>query len=369
MERDGKTGSNRQLWPVLAGYFIMAFSDLVAPITPRIAASLPAGMQAWASFLPTTVFLWFLLLSVPVAVLMNRIGRRRTALLGDALAAAGLLTAYFAGGEGLAGYFAGFGLLGIGCTAIQVSVNPMLAMLAPRDRMSVYLTLGQVFRNTALLLLAPVVTLLVWLAGSWELLLPLYALLTVAGGLWMAFTRFDDPAMNAPSAERVDLKGYLMLDVGIGYLSVQLVDSPNPLLTTTFFYACRIAGSLAGVWILSRVDDLKYLCGCMAVAALVCLSLFSQHAAWVVYAGLGLLGFVLACVFATFFAEATRAVPERANEVSGLMILMISAGALSAPVIGAIVRHSGDVRSGVWFLLLCVLFLGGAACYLKKRKG
>lgn len=388
MERDGKTGSNRQLWPVLAGYFIMAFSDLVAPITPRIAASLPAGMQAWASFLPTTVFLWFLLLSVPVAVLMNRIGRRRTALLGDALAALGLLTAYFAGGEGLAGYFAGFGLLGIGCTAIQVSVNPMLAMLAPRDRMSVYLTLGQVFRNTALLLLAPVVTLLVWLAGSWELLLPLYALLTVAGGLWMAFTRFDDPAMNAPSAERVDLKGYLglmkngtvalcalsigaflMLDVGIGYLSVQLVDSPNPLLTTTFFYACRIAGSLAGVWFLSRVVDLKYLCGCMAVAALVCVSLFSQHAAWVVYAGLGLLGFVLACVFATFFAAATRAVPERANEVSGLMILMISAGALSAPVIGAIVRHSGDVRSGVWFLLLCVLFIGGAACYLKKRKG
>ncbi len=107
----------------------------------------------------------------------------------------------------------------------------------------------------------------------------------------------------------------------------------------------------------------------MAVAALVCVSLFSQHAAWVVYAGLGLLGFVLACVFATFFAAATRAVPERANEVSGLMILMISAGALSAPVIGAIVRHSGDVRSGVWFLLLCVLFIGGAACYLKKRKG
>lgn len=387
MERGEKTGSNRQLWPVLAGYFIMAFSDLVAPITPRIAAALPPSLQSWASFLPTTVFLWFLLLSVPAAVLMNRIGRRRTALLGDALAAAGLLTAYFAGSRGLAGYFAGFGLLGIGCTAIQVSVNPMLALLAPREKMSVYLTLGQVFRNTALLLLAPVVTLLVWLAGSWELLLPLYALLTVAGGLWMAFTCFDDPSMEGPAAEPVDLKGYLglmknstvavcavaigvflMLDVGIGYLSVQLVDSSNPLLSTTFFYACRIAGSLAGVWILARTDDLRYLCGCMALAAVVCLSLFSQHAAWVVYAGLGLLGFVLACVFATFFAAATRAVPERANEVSGLMILMISAGALSAPIIGAIVRRSGDVRDGVWFLLLCVLYLGWAAYYLVKRK-
>lgn len=382
-----KDRPNRRIWPVLAGYFVMAFSDLVAPITPRIAASLPAGMQSWASFLPTMVFLWFLLLSVPAAVLMNRIGRRRTAIVGDALAAAGLLTAYAAGRFGLAGYFVGFGLLGMGCTIIQVSVNPMLAMLAPPDKMSVYLTLGQVFRNTALLLLAPLVALLVLWTGSWETLLPLYGLVTLAAGVWMAFTRFDDPEMERGTGSRIDparslrltknpvvavcaaaIGVFLMLDVGVGYLSVQLVDSPNPLLSTTFFYACRIIGSLAGVWILSRTDDLKYLCGCMAVAAVVCLSLFSPHAAWLVYAGLGLLGFVLSCVFATFFAAATRAVPEQANEVSGLMILTISAGALSAPIIGAIVRHTGDVHAGAWLLLLCVLYLWWAAGYLKRRR-
>lgn len=386
-ERSGNTKRDSGLWPVLAGFFVMAFSDLVAPITPRIAASLSAGCQAWASFLPTMVFLWFLVLSVPIAALMNRIGRRRMALTGDALAAAGLLTAYAAGRYGLAGYFAGFALLGIGCTAIQVAVNPMLALLAPREKMSVYLTLGQVFRNAALLLLAPVVALMTLWTGSWEPLLLLYAAITVAAGIWMAGTRFNDPAMSGAADCRAGLKAclqlvknpvvavcaaaiglFLMLDVGIGYLSVQLVDSPNPLLSTTIFYACRIAGSLAGVWILARVDDLKFLCGCMALAAVVCLSLFSQHSAWLVYAGLGVLGFVLACVFATFFAVATRAVPERANEVSGLMILTIAAGALSTPIIGAIVRWGGEVRLGVWFLLFCVLGLGWAACYLEKKR-
>lgn len=57
MKNAGAARFDRRLWPVLAGYFVMAFSDLVAPITPRIAASLPAGLQPWASFLPTTVFL------------------------------------------------------------------------------------------------------------------------------------------------------------------------------------------------------------------------------------------------------------------------------------------------------------------------
>lgn len=83
------------------GFFIMGFCDIVAPITGRIAAEFPAGRQAAVSFLPTMVFLWFLLLSTPVAGLMNRIGRKATALLGYALTAVGLLVPWLAG-EGCA---------------------------------------------------------------------------------------------------------------------------------------------------------------------------------------------------------------------------------------------------------------------------
>ena len=39
--------------------------------------------------LPSMVFLWFLLLSTPVAALMNRIGRKKTAMIGYAFTIAG----------------------------------------------------------------------------------------------------------------------------------------------------------------------------------------------------------------------------------------------------------------------------------------
>ena len=127
----------RLLGPVLAGFFIMGFCDMVAPITGRIAAEFPPGQQAAVSFLPTMVFLWFLVLSTPVAALMNRWGRKATALLGYGFTVAGLMTPYAAGADcALGWYFAGFGLLGVGNTAIQVAVNPLLVTIVPGERMT-----------------------------------------------------------------------------------------------------------------------------------------------------------------------------------------------------------------------------------------
>ena len=60
----------RVLGPVLMGFFIMGFCDIVAPISGRIATEFPASQQAAVSFLPTMVFLWFLVLSTPLAALI-----------------------------------------------------------------------------------------------------------------------------------------------------------------------------------------------------------------------------------------------------------------------------------------------------------
>ncbi|MEI3583489.1 MAG: hypothetical protein V8Q29_02875 [Alistipes shahii] len=80
-----------------------------------------------------------------------------------------------------------------------MAVNPLLATIVPGERMTSYLTVGQIFRNTSLLLLAPIVTGLVAATGSWRLLLPIYAGLTVVGGLWLQLTSVPEPAQkNAP---------------------------------------------------------------------------------------------------------------------------------------------------------------------------
>mgnify|MGYP002300057543 FL=1 len=120
MNVEGRTMTERRvdkrlLAPVLMGFFIMGFCDIVAPVTNIISGEFPESRQGAVSFLPSMVFLWFLLLSTPVAALMNRIGRKKTAMIGYAFTIAGLLVPYAAGvGSALGWYFIGFGLPGIG---------------------------------------------------------------------------------------------------------------------------------------------------------------------------------------------------------------------------------------------------------------
>lgn len=374
----------RVLWPVLMGFFIMGFCDIVAPITGRIATEFPASQQTAVSFLPTMVFLWFLVLSTPLAALMNRIGRKAMSMIGYAFTVVGLLVPFVAGeGCALGWYFAGFGLLGIGNTALQVAINPLLATIVPGERMTSYLTVGQIFRNTSLLLLAPIVTGLVALTGSWRLLLPIYAGLTVLGGIWLQFTPVAEPARGGRSAGMADcfrlLKNKTVLlctlgvacfiagDVGIGFLSVRLIDNPDSILTTTGFYACRIVGTLVGAWILVRISDVKYLRWNMAGALALCAVLLFVRNEAAIYAAVGLMGFAMACVFATFYAVATKAVPEQANGVAGLMIMAIAAGAVSGPVCGAIVRWTGNPHLGLLYVALCVGYMLWAGFKLKIK--
>ncbi|MEG1622148.1 MAG: MFS transporter [Alistipes sp.] len=380
-----KKVDNRLLFPVLMGFFVMGFCDLIAPITNKIVNEFPASQQTAVNFLPTTVFLWFLLLSTPVASLMNRIGRKKTALWGDLLTTIGLLIPWFAGeGCDLTWYFIGFGLLGIGNTAIQVAINPLLATIVPEQKMTSYLTTGQIFRNTALLLLAPLVTMLVLWTGSWRLLLPIYALLTILGGIWLLFTKVEEPATAGSKVSMVDcfrllrnpivaacafgVACFIAGDVGIGFLSSKLIDNPNSLLTTTGFYACRIVGTIVGAYVLTRISDVKYLRWNMAGALALCCALFFVHGEVAIYILIGLLGFTMACVFATFYAVATKSAVGKANEVAGLMILMIAAGAVSAPIIGLILRAAEGVASyGLLFVIPCVAYLLWAACYVKPN--
>lgn len=251
--------------------------------------------------------------------------------------------------------------------------------------MTSYLTVGQIFRNTALMLLAPLVTLLTFWTGTWRLLLPIYALLTLAGGVWLAMTRVDEPVRAGRSVSMADcfrllrnpvvaacafgVAFFIAGDVGIGFLSSRLVDNANSLLTTTGFYACRIIGTIVGAYVLIRVSDVKYLRWNMVVALALACALFFVRGEAAVYALIGVLGFTMACVFATFYAVATKSAPDRVDEVAGLMILMIAAGAVSGPAIGAIIRAAGgDARYGLFYVIPCVAYLLWAAYYVKPQK-
>lgn len=373
----------RLLAPVLAGFFIVGFCDLVAPVSARIAAECTTGGQRTAvHFLPSMVFLWFLLLATPVAALMRRTGRKRIAMAGYALTFAGLAIPFLAGG-GLLRYFVGFGLLGIGNTVLQVAVNPMLACLAPPERMGGLLTVGQIFRNCSLLLVAPLVTLAAARFGSWNLLLPLYAALTAVGALWMQLTEIpeapaDDASVARSAADcfrllrlrpvRIGTCGvalFIMADVANGFLAARLIDDPSSLLTTTGYYACRIVGTIVGAGALQRLSERRYLRWNLAAALLLAAGLLFVRDTAAIYLLVGGMGFAFAGLFPAFYAVATKGAGAQADGAAGLLVMAISAGALSGPVCGALIRAAGDPHAGMLFAGCCLV----AMLWLTGRLG
>ncbi len=75
-----KSNSLMGLLPVLFGFFIMGFCDIVG-ITSDYVQKTFGWSSTMTGFVPSMVFIWFLFLGIPVGNAMNRWGRKNTCLL------------------------------------------------------------------------------------------------------------------------------------------------------------------------------------------------------------------------------------------------------------------------------------------------
>ena len=62
--------------PVIFGFFVMGFCDVVGIATSYVKQDFGLS-ETMAGFIPSMVFIWFLVLSIPAVVWMNRIGRKK----------------------------------------------------------------------------------------------------------------------------------------------------------------------------------------------------------------------------------------------------------------------------------------------------
>ena len=79
------------LLPVLFSFFVMGFVDIVGTATANIKAEMGLS-NALAGLLPNFIFVWFVVCSIPVGLMMNRIGRRATVQISNFITIAGMLT-------------------------------------------------------------------------------------------------------------------------------------------------------------------------------------------------------------------------------------------------------------------------------------
>ena len=290
--------------PVMFGFFIMGFCDLVG-ISVTYAKEQFQWTETQAGFLPSMVFLWFFILSVPTAMLMNRIGRKNTVLLSMLFTFAGMVLPFIDFSE--TSCYVAFALLGIGNTILQVSLNPLLANVVQGKGLTSSLTAGQ-FVKAISSFVGPLLAGYCSAAlGNWALMFPIYAVVTLISSAWLFLTpiqreKVEGETSSFPATLKLlgDNKILLLffgilcvvgLDVGMNTLTPKLLLERVPGISTesagygtSWYFAARTIGTFCGAFLLAKLSERGYFRINMIIAMIaVCGLWFATGQAAILY--------------------------------------------------------------------------------------
>ena len=368
-----------KLIPVMLCFFAMGFVDLVGIASNYVKADLGLS-DSEANIFPSLVFFWFLIFSVPTGVLMNRIGRKKTVLLSLVVTALSLLLPLFGDSYGL--MLVSFSLLGIGNALMQTSLNPLLSNIISGDRLASSLTFGQFVKAIASFL-APYIAM--WGATQaiptfgldWRMLFPVYMVIAVLAILWLGATPIEeeqpDRASGFAGCFRLLGKPFILLcflgimchvgiDVGTNTTAPKLLMEKLGMTldeaswATSLYFIFRTIGCFSGAFILQRANARKFFALSVACMLVAMIGLLTSDVHYIIYICIALIGFGNSNVFSIIFSQALLAVPEKKNEVSGLMIMGLFGGTVFPLLMG----FAGDAmgQSGaVGVMLIGVLYL------------
>ena len=382
-----KTNTSRLL-PIMLCFFAMGFVDLVGIASNYVKADLGLT-DSEANIFPSLVFFWFLIFSVPTGILMNRIGRKRTVLLSLVVTAVSLALPIFGDSYGL--MLASFSLLGIGNALMQTSLNPLLSTIISGDRLASSLTFGQFVKAIASFL-APYIAM--WgathaipdLGLDWRVLFPIYMVIAVLAILWLGATPIaeeqPDRASGFVACLRLLGNPFILLcflgimchvgiDVGTNTTAPKLLMERLGMTldqaswATSLYFIFRTLGCLSGTFILSRFSSRSFLwvSVLMMLAAMCGLSLSSE--AFVIYACIALIGYGNSNVFSIIFSQALLAMPQKKNEISGLMIMGLFGGTVFPLLMGFASDAIGQLGA-VLVMTVGVVYLIVYAARMKK---
>lgn len=191
--------SLHKLLPVLFGFFVMGFCDVVGISTSYVQQDFGLS-ETLAGFIPSMVFIWFLLLSIPAALAMNRLGRQEHGT--DQQRHHGHRYADPVRTLQPCHVHDGIVLLGIGNTILQVSLNPLLTNVVKGDALTSSLTAGQVVKAVSSFCGPFIAAFAAGTLGNWQYLFPIFALITLLSAAWLMCTPIREEA-EAPQASPV----------------------------------------------------------------------------------------------------------------------------------------------------------------------
>ena len=382
---------NNSVWaalPVLFGFFVMGFCDIVG-ISSDYAASAFGWSSTMAGLIPSVVFVWFFLLGVPFGVMMNKIGRKSTVLLSMLITVIGMALplVHYDSVMTLAAY----ALLGIGNAILQVSLNPLLQNVITDEKLlTSSLTAGQVVKAISSFV-GPFIVLAAvnWFGegdeGKWFFCFPIMGAITLFSGLWLLVTPIEREMSQQGSSISQTLallsdKTILLLffgiffavgtDVSTNFLSSKVMISRFAYtkeaagIAPQVYFVCRTIGAFIGMFLMARMSEIKYfranIVACLAFALVLA---FVSHDV-IDFICIGGIGFCCSCVFPIIYGLALKSRPDKGNEISGLMIMAVAGGTVSF-LVGAANEQAG-IMGGALVIALEIAYLTYCAFFAKS---
>jgi Fucose permease len=103
---------------------------------------------------------------------------------------------------------------------------------------------------------------------------------------------------------------------------------------TSLYFIFRTLGCLSGSFILAKFNNKKFFLISVILMALSMCGMFFGTSKAMLYLAIALVGFGNSNIFSMVFAQALTAVPEKQNEVSGLMIMGLFGGTVFPLLMG-----------------------------------
>lgn len=374
------TKQKSMIWmliPVMFSFFTMGFVDLVGIATNYVKADFQLS-DTLANLLPSMVFFWFLIFSVPTGMLMNKIGQRKTVLLSIVVTVAALLLPLL--NYSFASMLISFSLLGIGNTLMQVSLNPLLSNIVSGNRLASTLTLGQFVKAIASFL-APIIA--GWAAvswGNWKLLFLIFLIIAVIACVLLGMTHIDESSSVetksstfgecfALLADKVVLISFLGIichvgiDVGLNLTAPKLLMERLDMtltgagLATSVYFLFRTIGCFSGAFLLAYFPMKKVFTVSVLMMVAAMIGLFTMQSLAAHYVCIALVGLGNSNIFSMLFTRALLHLPNRKNEVSGLMIMGLFGGTIFPLFMGIVSDWMQSQIGAVAVMSIGVLYL------------
>ncbi len=375
--------------PVFLVFLCMGFADAVGPFV-SLAMDTFQLSNFTAQLIGFTGFIMFGVLSIPLGVVQGRTGKKRIMLLGLTVAFLAMIIPTAFGLNSFPVFLVIVLMLGSGGTMLQVSGNPIMRDISPEGKYSRNLSFSQFIKAIGSMSgpLLPAAAARYW-GADWNVVFPVYGVCLAITIIFITGLKVEEKPVEAASFRScfamlgrlpvllmvlsiflyVGAEVCMSSEIPIYMKSEFNVDiSKVGLLGTGIFFLALTIGRFLGAVILNWIRPGAFFF-ITALLSLLGVGTFFAGTETMAYTGIVLTGLGFANIFPLIFSITVDAMPERSNELSGLMVTAIVGGAVVPLLMGYIADSWSPLVSFIVpFAALIIIVLMVAGSGLAKSK-